>query len=166
MRRAVIVTWNPGRNNAGDWSPREWDRMVAKNQGAAIETDRWCVGRHRNNIEPGDGCYLLRQGTFGRGIVAVGQVASYPTANAYRGEAGRPTNYVEIEWRASLPIDDRITTEELGQRVPGIRWSHLYQSGHVVMSETTVQALAAVWTDRHDAVWASKRVCASAGNKR
>lgn len=144
----VLVTWNPGPANAGDWSPREWDAMIAKHRGGAIESDRSCVGRHRNNIEPGDCCYLLRQGSFGRGILAIGRVESYPTANTHRTGPGRPTNYVEIQWTASLRLDDRITTKELAHRVPGVRWSQIYQSGHVITDETAVNALAAAWSDR------------------
>jgi hypothetical protein len=151
-RRAVIVTWNPGRDNGGDWSPEQWDAMIAEHRGGAIESDRWCVGRHRNNIAPGDCCYLLRQGGFGRGILARGLVQSYPTADTDRAGPRRPANHVDIGWTSSLRLDDRITTDELAQRVPGVHWSQIYQSGHVIKDEIAVNALAAVWRDRYGAV--------------
>jgi hypothetical protein len=153
MSRAIVVTWNPGRDNDGDWSPHEWDDMVARQRGGPIDSDRWCVGRHRNHIEPGDVCYLLRQGSFGRGIVARGSVESHPMAHLHGSESGRSTNFVEIDWTASLPLDDRITTEELFELVPGVKWSQIYQSGHIIRDQETHDALAEVWTQRFNAVW-------------
>ena len=86
--RHVLLTWNPGRDNDQQWSPEEWEAdMVARFSEGRTRDSTWSVGNRVHGIEPGDRAYLLRQGTHGRGLVAVGEITSGPTPTITGGKA-------------------------------------------------------------------------------
>ena len=89
----------------------------------------WGVGRHVNNIEPGDVAFLYRQGPCGRGVVARGLLRSHPWAAPNQARGGRVANHVDVEWREAVPTDLAIDVDELEALAPEFAWRQVYSSG-------------------------------------
>lgn len=126
----VLLTWNPGPLDEHEWTPEEWeDAMVVPYLQGRTVTTRWSVGRHVNDIEPGDTAFMLRQGDWGRGIVARGIIRSHPKAGPHWGKACASTNYVDVEWQEAVPTSLAIDVEELEMLIPEFAWGQVYGSG-------------------------------------
>jgi hypothetical protein len=80
--RHILPTWNPGPHNDEQWSPEQWEiEMVDGTSESRTYDGRWSVGNRVQGIETGDRAYLLRQGTHGRGLVAIGDITSEPSTD-------------------------------------------------------------------------------------
>lgn len=142
---SVLLTWNPGPFNDHAWTPQHWnDGMVAElAAGRAVRTT-WSVGRHVNNIEPGDAAYMFRQGDWGRGIVARGIIRSHPWEGEHWARDGETTHYVDIDWQEAVPTEIAIEVEELEEFIPEFGWRRVYASGRRVTGNAE-KKLAHLW---------------------
>lgn len=151
---AVLLTWNPGIYDDLIFTFSEWlDEMVVPHVNGDIVDGSWSVGRHVNNIGPGDVAYLFRQGECGRGIVARGIIQSTPASGRHwdpvRAAAGKTTNYVDVKWTAVVPTDVALELEDLEQSVPEFAWDKVYSSGRVMPQEDG-DLLAKEWSTHID----------------
>ncbi|WP_460664565.1 protein NO VEIN domain-containing protein [Kribbella swartbergensis] len=90
---------------------------------------RWSVGNRVRGIEPGDRAYLLRQGTHGRGVLAIGEIMSEPYADdSWRADGGT-AQYVDVTWLEAVPLEERIDIRDLRTAVPDFNWDSVYSSG-------------------------------------
>jgi hypothetical protein len=146
----VLLTWNPGPLDDHVWTREQWDdaMVVPHLEGLTVETT-WGVGRHVNNIEPGDSAFMLRQGGRGRGIVARGVIRSRPWQAPHWQKAGETTNLVDVEWHESVPVGHAIDPDELDELVPGFGWRTVYSSGRQVPSSVSPR-LEELWKELWD----------------
>jgi hypothetical protein len=126
----VLLTWNPGPRNEHVFTPEEWDAAVVapNSRGDAVEMT-WGVGRHVNNIEPGDTAFMYRQGAWGRGIVARGTIRTHPWAGPDQRQPGGTRNHVDLEWQESVPTDMAMDLGDLEALAPEFGWRQVYASG-------------------------------------
>jgi hypothetical protein len=103
--------------------------MVAPHLAGQTVRTTWSVGRHVNNIEPGDTAFMYRQGDFDRGIVARGIIRSYPWEGPHWEDEGKTTNYVDIDWQECVPTDESMDLEFLESLLPNFAWRQVYASG-------------------------------------
>ncbi len=133
----VLLTWNPGPLNERVFTPEAWDaRVVAPYLRGETVTTSWGVGRHVNNIEPGDVAFLYRQGQWGRGVVARGIIRSHPWAAPNQARGGRVTNHVDVEWRESVPTGAALELGDLEAVAPEFGWRQVYASGRQLPAAT------------------------------
>lgn len=136
--RYVLLTWNPGPDNAEQYTPEQWlDAMVlALQAGEQPEGNRWSIGTNWHVIAKGELVCMLRQGVHGRGIVATGVVTTDPfTAAHWDKTKSGDTHYVNVAWGRAIPLNEMITLGELEERVPGFPWNQVYSSGRTVEGE-------------------------------
>jgi hypothetical protein len=104
---------------------------------------RWSVGNRVQGIEPGDRAYLLRQGTHGRGLVAIGDITSEPfTDDSWRDE-GRTAQYVYVTWLEAIPLEQRVDIHDLMAAIPALKWDNIYSSGRDITEHGA--ALEGLW---------------------
>jgi hypothetical protein len=128
--RHILLTWNPGPADDEQWTPEEWEsEIVAGTSNGKEYAARWSVGNRVRGIGPGDRAYMLRQGIHGRGIVAIGEIASVPyTSESWRTQ-GASAQYVDVTWHEAVSITDRIDIHELHAQIPEFNWNSVYSSG-------------------------------------
>jgi hypothetical protein len=133
----VLLTWNPGPLNERVFTPEEWDaRVVAPYlRGETVEMT-WGVGRHVNNIEPGDTAFMYRQGAWGRGIVARGTIRTRPWTGPNGRTGAGTTNHVDVEWRESVPTGAALELGDLEAVAPEFGWRQVYASGRQLPAAT------------------------------
>lgn len=147
--RAVLLTWNPGPDNAYVWSPEDWDDVVVTPcQGGRTVATTWGVGRHVNGIEPGQDAFLYRQGAHGRGIVARGVIRSEPWPAPHwdeeRWRRGATTRIVDVELQEAVALDLAIEVSELEALMPEFAWRKVYSSGRRIPTSVT-ERLTRLW---------------------
>jgi hypothetical protein len=104
---------------------------------------RWSVGNRVQGIEPGDRAYLLRQGTHGRGLVAIGDITSEPfTDDSWRNDGGT-AQYVYVTWLEAVPLEQRVEIHDLMAAIPAFRWDNIYSSGRDITEHGA--ALEGLW---------------------
>jgi hypothetical protein len=146
---AVLLTWNPGRDDDYVWSPQEWDDAVVApcHAGRAVRTT-WGVAHHVNGIDPGDAAFLYRQGPHGRGIVARGVIRSKPWPAPHwdetRARRGVSTRVVDVELVEAVPLDLAIEVDELEALMPDFPWRKVYSSGRRTPASVT-ERLIGLW---------------------
>jgi hypothetical protein len=144
----VLMTWNPGDDDAYVYDRRTWvSEVVAPCLAGRPVASTWGVGRHRNGIGPGSPALLHRQGAHGRGVVARGSVTSEVMTGERTRTPGRTTNYVEVLWTEAVPIELRLDLVELEQVAPGFGWRTIYSSGRLLP-----EAVSAAVLDEWDAL--------------
>jgi hypothetical protein len=128
--RHILLTWNPGPDDDQQWSPEQWEIEMVNGTAKGHSCDgRWSVGRRVQGIDPGDRAYLLRQGTHGRGVVAIGNITSKPRSDeSWRGD-GRTAQYVFVTWLEAVPLEQRIDIRDLQAAIPEFKWDRVYSSG-------------------------------------
>jgi hypothetical protein len=114
-------------------------------------TTSWGVGRHVNDIEPGDVAFMYRQGQWGRGIVARGILLSRPWAAPNQARAGRVTNHVDVEWQEAVPTGLAVEVDELEALAPEFGWRQVYSSGRQLPAATG-EKLSREWQEHLRAV--------------
>ena len=126
----VLMTWNPGRDDARVYDRRSWaTQVVAPCLAGRPVASTWGVGRHRTGIGPGVPALLHRQGAHGRGIVARGSITSEVLTGERDRTPGRTTNYVEVVWTQAVPVELRLDLVELEQVAPDYGWRTIFSSG-------------------------------------
>lgn len=142
--RHILLTWNPGPYNDEQWSPEMWEiEMVEGTSESRTLDGRWSVGNRVQGIEPGDRAYLLRQGTHGRGVVAIGEVTSEPFPDESWRDDGGTTQYVYVTWLEAVPLDQRIDIQDLKSEIPEFKWDNVYSSGRDITEHGA--ALEGLW---------------------
>jgi hypothetical protein len=150
MAQTLLLTWNPGPGNDEQWSPDQWYREMVEPSSAGTEVDNdWSIWLNRNTVTPGDQVYLLRQGAHGRGLVAAGWVTSevFEAANWRESDSERPAYYIYVTWRTCLPLEERITVEELEEAVPEFPWSAVFASGRR-LDDSVADKVHRLWAER------------------
>lgn len=148
-RPAVIATWSPATGGGFD-GPLSFDDIVAATAAGNLVHDRWSVGQRKHGIEVGDRLYLLRLGDEA-GIVASGWVTSTPfTASHWdpsRAASGDTAQYVYLDWDYVIPVEDRLTREDLRALLPGAvnNWGPM--GGGVPLAPNAAATLADAWAD-------------------
>lgn len=131
--RHILLTWNPGPDNAEQWSPEQWDsEMVLGTAAGQSHEGRWSVGNRVQGIEPGDRAYLLRQGTHGRGVVAIGEITSEPFSDESWRDDSETAQYVYVTWIEAVPLDERIDIQDLRSAIPEFGWNTVFSSGREI----------------------------------
>jgi hypothetical protein len=142
--RHLLLTWNPGPHNDEQWSPEQWEiEMVDGTSEGRTYDGRWSVGNRVQDIEPGDRAYLLRQGTHGRGLVAIGDITSEPyTDDSWRDDGGT-AQYVDVNWLEAVPLEQRVDIHDLKAAIPAFKWDNIYNSGRDITEHGA--ALEELW---------------------
>jgi hypothetical protein len=136
----LLLTWNPGPLDEHVFTPEAWhDALVAPYLRGETVTTSWGVGRHVNNIEPGDVAFLYRQGRWGRGIVARGIIRSHPWAAPHWARPGGTTNHVDVEWQESVPVEVSLDLADLETLAPEFAWRQVYSSGRQLPAATAAK---------------------------
>jgi hypothetical protein len=137
--RHILLTWNPGPDNDEQWSPEQWESdMVDGTAEGRTYDGRWSVGNRVQGIDAGDRAYLLRQGTHGRGLVAIGEITSEPFPDeSWRGDGGT-AQYVYVTWLEAVPLEMRIDSQELKSSIPEFKWDNVYSSGREISEHGAV----------------------------
>jgi len=146
---AVLLTWNPGRDNDYVWTPPAWESSVVApcSDGRPITTT-WGVAHHFNGIEPGVDAFLYRQGAHGRGIVARGTIRSHPGPAPHwdpiRARRGATTKIVDVELHEAVPVEHALGVDRLEAVVPDFAWRKVYSSGRLVAA-SAAERLRRLW---------------------
>ncbi|MDC5698987.1 DUF3883 domain-containing protein [Intrasporangium calvum] len=136
--RYVLLTWNPGPDNDDQYTPEEWleDMVLPLQAGEPPEGDRWSIGTNWKKIQEGDPVCMLRQGIYGRGIVATGVITSAPfTAPHWNETKSGDAHYVNVSWGRAMDLNHMITLKELERQVPRFPWNQVYSSGRIIEGE-------------------------------
>ena len=123
------MTWNP---DAFEISPEKWEKDIERIATAGSVVGRWSCGNSKS-IKVGDIAYLIRY-TSERGIVARGIVERAPYEDDHYSERDKKANYVDVRWVEQVPINKRLTMEELESGIPDETWVR-YASGSSVKPE-------------------------------
>jgi 5-methylcytosine-specific restriction protein A len=117
----ILLCWN--RDQGDTWPLDEYEEFRRNCDRGESVPGTWSVG-NRINIPVATECFLLIQGTkHPRGLVAQGITTSEPWEDEHYADPERTTNYVDIEWKSLLPIDDLIPVALLDRELPQIPWS-------------------------------------------
>ncbi len=149
---AVLLTWNPGRDNDYVWTPRGWEEEVVGScrEGRAVATT-WGVAHHFNGIEPGVEAFLYRQGAWGRGMVARGTIRSHaapvPHWDETRARRGLTTKIVDVVLVEAVPVGEALDVDQLEAFIPEFAWRKVYSSGRLTPPDVT-EKLKGLWA-RH-----------------
>lgn len=140
-----LLTWNPTK-----WiiSDEAWLDQVEQTVAGDLYTEPWSIGSRTGGIELGDRFFLVRVHSD-RGIVASGIAISSAYKDRHWDKAkarrGNLANYVDVEWDWQVPIDQRLSIEQLKLEVPGAPWDNLMGSG-VKLSEDDGNRLLRLWS--------------------
>ncbi len=142
--RHILLTWNPGPHNDEQWFPEQWEiEMVDGTSEGRTYDGRWSVGNRVQGIEPGDRAYLLRQDTYGRGLVAIGDITSEPfTDDSWRNDGGT-AQYVYVTWLEAVLLEQRVDIHDLMAAIPAFKWDNIYSSGRDITEHGA--ALEGLW---------------------
>ena len=148
--RHILVTWNPGPDNDEQYTPEQWKDEVADplSPGGLVIEGSWDVGGRTQGIDPGDRVYLLRQGTHGRGIVALGEFTSPPEPRPHWRNDGTFGQFTDIDWSDAVEIDNRLDIDVLKAEIPEFDWNSVRRGGRDVTP----------YGDRIEALWADAPV--------
>lgn len=136
--RHILLTWNPGPHNLEQWSPEQWEaEMVEGTSESRTYGGRWSVGNRVQGVEPGDRAFLLRQGTHGRGIVAIAEITSPPYTDRSWRDGDETAQYVDVTWLEAVPLEERLDIQELKTEVPVFKWDSVYISGRGITDHET-----------------------------
>lgn len=137
MPNFFLLTWNPDRFRM-DWE--EESRLMAADVGRDVN---WSTGGRRGGIAAGDVVFLLRQ-VRERGIIACGTALG----EVYEGphwdkSVGGVANYVDVDWKQSVDVEDRLPIEELQRIAPGTHWAP--QASGIQVGDPDASALWDAW---------------------
>jgi 5-methylcytosine-specific restriction protein A len=79
-----------------------------------------------------------------RGLVASGIFASEIYEGQHWDDPTRRTTYADVDWDVLLPVDDRLTVQDLKASLPGVSWDRLQGSG-VLVDVASAQVLEDLW---------------------
>jgi 5-methylcytosine-specific restriction protein B len=136
----LLLTWNPDR-----WR-MDFDRFVARTQAGEPVEGGWSVGNRRHGIGPGDRAFLNRQGSSGRGLVALGEVVSEPYDDEHWSGEGGSSRYVQVRWSEFRRLEDALLLDELESVAPEFAWRKVYASGRT-LPESVANRLVQLWAD-------------------
>ncbi len=137
-----LLTWNPER---WDWEDGVYDAMVIATGAGEVEMGNWSTVVRTSGIERGDRGFLVSQHED-RGIVASCRFTSEIYQDEAFDDGGGITNYAELEWEVVLPIESRLTIDELKDEISGVTWDRLHGSG-VRVDDASAPSLHALWEE-------------------
>jgi 5-methylcytosine-specific restriction protein A len=142
---AFILTWNP---RWSDWPADEFNSAVRATAMGKAFPDRWSVGIRKHGISVGDRAFMLRQHDR-RGIVASARITSGVFEDKHWDDPSKTTTYINLEWDAVLPVEDRLPVEHLRSAVPAVGWDRVQGSG-VKLPPPAAAQLEALWHAHRD----------------
>ncbi|MEV2241731.1 hypothetical protein [Micromonospora sp. NPDC049891] len=135
-----ILTWD---GSESVYPPKEYQGHVAATRRGRTVPLTWSVGSRRGGMSVGDRVFLLRQNSD-RGIVGSGRVTDEEVFEDQHWEdSTRTARYVRFAWERLLPIDERLTVDELREQVPSHHWHAILASGQQVYppADATLETL-------------------------
>ncbi|MEV4536255.1 HNH endonuclease [Asanoa sp. NPDC049518] len=135
-----LLTWNP---DGPGWPDDEHAKAVEAAAAGRMLANRWSVALRKSGISVGDRAYLVRQ-RHERGIVARGSFTSGVYEEKHWDGSRRTTTYADIEFEQMLPLNDRLSVEDLKTSLPTVSWDRLQGSG-VLLRPPADQLLDQLW---------------------
>ena len=121
-----ILTWDG--SDAG-YADDQYAADVASTGAGRLAPIRWSTGSRRAGTTKGDRVFLLRQGVD-RGVVASGALVDGVVFSEPHWEnPGKTARYARVLWDRVVPIEDRLTTEELLLEISEHHWNSIFASG-------------------------------------
>lgn len=139
----MVLGWDLERGPR--WVP-PYEQALAESWSQGSVTTRF---RIEGPIVPAVGAtvHLMLQGRT-RGLVGRGTVRTAPFPAVDPAAPGELTHYLLVEWDHLLPVEDRISTEELSARVPDVDWTRTYGPALSLSADQSAR-LARVWHAPH-----------------
>ena len=138
-----ILTWNPDAYVVEVGYYLEHVEDVATD--GPLKSGRWGTGVRNSEIVEGDRVFLFRQKRQ-RGIVASGYCTSESYQDTHWRDGRRNANYVDINWDIWKPLDQRLSIDDLENKVPGFSWNHLQGSG-IHIHDTNAALVEKLWAN-------------------
>lgn len=138
----ILLTWNPDVWSISDEMWTDWLEEVARN---GISHGNWSTGRNKS-IQPGDRCYLVKQGKEPRGIVASGWAVSDVYQDERTEGAGDVENAVEVDWDDVVDPEAPLPMDRLKAKVPEVNWRYLLSSG-ITAKPAAEEKIARLWEE-------------------
>jgi len=145
VSQIYLLTFNPRL-----WAWDDYEEFLDQVRRNRMFEGQWSTGSRTRDIGPGDRVYLLRQGSEPRGIIASGEVAS----EAYQEENWRDdgsrwlANYVDVDWKEAVPLDDPLPLATLRAAAPDVQkkvWEP--QSGGTRLAPDHAAITARLWSE-------------------
>jgi hypothetical protein len=140
---AFVLGWDLERGTR--WVP-PYEHVLAGVCANGTTTAPWSIGEGPTPA-PGSRVHLMLQGRV-RGLVGRGTVCSAPYAAGDPGHPGTLAQHVLVDWDHLLPIEERISVDELSTRVPALAWQELYAPVHALSSEDAAR-IERAWVSPH-----------------
>jgi 5-methylcytosine-specific restriction protein A len=135
-----LLTWNP---DGQGWPDDAYAAQVEAASAGRGYQGRWSIALRKSGVEVGDRAFLMRQ-RHERGLVASGIFASEIYEGQHWDDPTRRTTYADVDWDVLLPVDDRLTVQDLKASLPGVSWDRLQGSG-VLVDVASAQVLEDLW---------------------
>ena len=136
-----ILTWD---GSESVYPPEDYRAHVAATRRGRSVPLTWSVGQRRGGMSVGDRVFLFHQNSD-RGIVGSGRVIDGEIfEDEHWKDPTQTASYVRIVWERLLPIDQRLTVEELREKVPSHHWHAILASGQQVYPPAD-SALETLW---------------------
>jgi hypothetical protein len=136
-----VLTWNPDVWEGMD--DEDWDGFAERYDPDFRETT-WSTGTRKSGIQKGDRLVFLRQGSHGRGIIALGVATTEIEERSHFNDPDKFARYVDVRWTSARTIEQRLPTELLIAMVPDVPWNNLQGSGVRVPDHST-DTLLRLW---------------------
>ena len=138
-----LGTWNPLN---WSWEEHGYAAEIARTASGEIVSDTWSLNIRRSGVSIGDRCFILRQGSDMRGIVASGTFTSEIYIGPHYSGEDREQAMAEIDFDTILAPEDRLPVEDLKATIPGVIWDRLQGSG-VQVDPRYEEELEQLWAD-------------------
>lgn len=138
----ILLTWNPDVWFISDETWTAWIDEVARD---GVSHGNWSTG-HNKSIQPGDRCYLVKQGKGPRGIVASGWASSDVYQDERTEGAGDVENAVEVDWDTVVDPEAPLPMDRLKAKVPEVNWRYLMTSG-ITAKPAAEEKIARLWEE-------------------
>lgn len=139
-RNMFVLTWNPDKSSI---EINEHIERVQKTAQGEIVREQWSTGNRKSGIEIGDDLILFRQ-ISDRGIVGLGTAVSQIWQGDHWDGSGDVANFVDVDWKDWLHIDERIRIDELRELAPSTQWDNLQASG-IQIEPGDAEAIRMTW---------------------
>ncbi|MXV88616.1 MAG: EVE domain-containing protein [Acidimicrobiales bacterium] len=144
-----LLTWQP---KAWDLEQPEYDARVVITRDTCGFINGYSLGTNFRRIRSGDHVLLYRHGDDG-GVVACGVVADDPyPRDEFGKEIDEATNsqwWIEVRWTKWVPLDARLTRDELKRLAPLTFRAPVQASGRGVDASEAGKLWAAFWNTQH-----------------
>jgi 5-methylcytosine-specific restriction enzyme A len=134
-----LLTWNHTR-----WEWEDFDAALRSVQSGEPLLDFWSTGNNKQ-LQPDDHFFLFRQHD-NQGIIGSGIVTSAVDQRPHWDGSDRKSNYVDVEFRHLVSVQDVLSIGALENAIPAVRWKRIQGSGITVPVDQE-QSLERLWLD-------------------